>query len=165
MTANAMPEDREACLAAGMDDYVAKPIRPDALAEALGRVRPHAQVAAPADPVSLEPSAVASLRELGGDAFLAEVIDLFLVDGPVLLQAARRALDETNAEELRRAAHTLKSNGATLGADAFAECCRALEQCAKSGRIDEAPELVVAVEQAFERLRPALASLRPQPVS
>jgi PAS domain S-box-containing protein len=40
MTANAMPEDREACLAAGMDDYVAKPIRPDELAEALSRVRP-----------------------------------------------------------------------------------------------------------------------------
>ena len=40
MTANAMQEDREACLAAGMDDYVAKPIRPDELAEALGRARP-----------------------------------------------------------------------------------------------------------------------------
>ena len=165
MTANAMPEDREACLAAGMDDYVAKPIRPEALAEALRRVRPRAQVAAPADSVRLETSAVASLRELGGDAFLAEVIALFLTDGPVLLQAARRALDEGNAEELRRAAHTLKSNGATLGANDFAERCRALEQCAKSGRIDEATELVAAVEQAFEQLRPALASLRPQPVA
>ena len=40
MTANAMQEDREACLAAGMDDYVAKPIRPDELAEALGQARP-----------------------------------------------------------------------------------------------------------------------------
>ena len=40
MTANALPEDREACFAAGMDDYVAKPIRPDVLAEALKRVRP-----------------------------------------------------------------------------------------------------------------------------
>ena len=40
MTANALQEDREACLAAGMDDYVAKPIRPDALAEALLRTQP-----------------------------------------------------------------------------------------------------------------------------
>jgi CheY-like chemotaxis protein len=40
MTANAMREDREACFAAGMDDYVAKPIRPDELAEALRRARP-----------------------------------------------------------------------------------------------------------------------------
>src|SRR6266545_3663223 len=40
MTANAMREDREACFAAGMDDYVAKPIRPDELAEALSRARP-----------------------------------------------------------------------------------------------------------------------------
>jgi CheY-like chemotaxis protein len=42
MTANAMQEDRDACFAAGMDDYVAKPIRPEALAEALRQVRPHA---------------------------------------------------------------------------------------------------------------------------
>ncbi len=40
MTANAMPEDRDACMAAGMDDYVAKPIRPEDLAKALGRVTP-----------------------------------------------------------------------------------------------------------------------------
>ena len=41
MTANAMIEDREACFAAGMDDYVAKPVRPEELAEALSRVRMH----------------------------------------------------------------------------------------------------------------------------
>ncbi|HEU5363594.1 MAG TPA: GAF domain-containing protein, partial [Gaiellaceae bacterium] len=165
MTANAMPEDREACLAAGMDDYVAKPIRPDALAEALRRVRPRAAGAGTRAAAGLEQGALESLRELGGDAFLGEVIETFLADAPSLLETLRRAVDEGNAEELRRAAHTLKSNGATLGAEAFADRCRTLEQHAKSGRLGEAAELVPAVEQAFEQLRETLASLRPEPVS
>jgi PAS domain S-box-containing protein len=55
MTANAMLEHREACLAAGMDDYVAKPIRPDVLAEALRRVRPHEEVVDASSTPRLEP--------------------------------------------------------------------------------------------------------------
>jgi CheY-like chemotaxis protein len=164
MTANAMPEDREACRAAGMDDYVAKPIRPEALAEALGRARPVA-TARPEAAAGLEASALESLRELGGDAFVAEVIDTFLTDAPALLETLRRALADGNAEELRRAAHTLKSNGATLGAEGFAERCRTLEQCAKNGGLSEAPGLVERVEQGLEELRQALVSLRPEPVS
>ncbi|HEU5263699.1 MAG TPA: response regulator, partial [Gaiellaceae bacterium] len=55
MTANAMPEHREACLAAGMDDYVPKPIRPDVLAEAMRRVRPHEEVVDASSTARLEP--------------------------------------------------------------------------------------------------------------
>ena len=70
MTANAMPEDREACFAAGMDDYVAKPIRPDELAEALSRARPLGDTrtaSAEGAGASLDASAIESLRELGGE--------------------------------------------------------------------------------------------------
>ena len=86
MTANALPEDREACFAAGMDDYVAKPIRPDALAEALkrvraGRTRRRCRRRRTAHGL-LDGAAIESLRELGGDDFLAEVIDTFLADAP-----------------------------------------------------------------------------------
>ena len=83
MTANAMQEDREACAAAGMDDYVAKPIRPDALAEALEKVRPLSRM-------TLDPAPLEELRELGGDDFVAELVDTFLADAPPLLAAARR---------------------------------------------------------------------------
>ena len=90
MTANALPEDREACFAAGMDDYVAKPIRPEELAQALGRTqrRHHrnrrCQVPASdaTDGLGLDPAALESLRKLGGDDFLVEVIDTFLGDAP-----------------------------------------------------------------------------------
>ena len=88
MTANALPEDREACFAAGMDDYVAKPIRPDELAQALGRARRISGTGgADGDGVSLDATAVESLRELGGDGFLVEVIDTFLSDAPALVAA------------------------------------------------------------------------------
>ena len=167
MTANALPEDREACFAAGMNDYVAKPIRSEELAAALKRAKPLRNgdaAPAPAGSVSLDAGALENLRDLGGDAFLGEVVDAFLADAPELIATLRRALDERSHEELRRAAHTLKSNGATLGAEGFAELCRTLEQRAKSGELDGAEELVGRIEQEYRPLEEALIALRTEPV-
>jgi GAF domain-containing protein/CheY-like chemotaxis protein/HPt (histidine-containing phosphotransfer) domain-containing protein len=168
MTANALPEDREACFAAGMNDYVAKPIRAEELAAALKRVRPLADGdgASPAPAfVSLDDAALANLRDLGGDEFLGEVIDAFLADAPELIATLRRSLGDGSGEELRRAAHTLKSNGATLGAGEFAELCRTLEQRAKAGELDGASELVDRIEQEYRPLEEALTALRSEPVT
>ncbi len=168
MTANALPEDREACFAAGMDDYVAKPIRAEELVAALKRAKPRADANGGSEAVeyvSLDDGALKNLRDLGGDEFLGEVIDAFLADAPELVATLRRALDEGSAEELRRAAHTLKSNGATLGATEFAELCRTLEARAKAGELDGAAELVDRVEQEYGPLRDALEALRSEPVS
>jgi CheY-like chemotaxis protein/anti-sigma regulatory factor (Ser/Thr protein kinase) len=168
MTANALPEDREACFAAGMDDYVAKPIRAEELAAALMRAKPlqrQAEVSAQAVDISFDAAAHVTLRELGGDDFLAEVVDAFLADAPALVATLRRALDQNDADELRRAAHTLKSNGSTLGAQRFSELCRELEQRAKSGRLDTASDLVGQVEQEYRPLEAALAGLVSAPAS
>jgi CheY-like chemotaxis protein len=165
MTANALPEDRDACFAAGMDDYVAKPIRPDVLAEALRRVRQVARAEVPpAEDADgrLDGAALERLREIGGDDFLAEVIDTFLADAGMLLATLHRALAEGDAAEVRRMAHTLKSNGATLGATEFAELCRSLEQQAKDGRLEEAPALVARIEEERGSLDQALGALRPK---
>jgi PAS domain S-box-containing protein len=164
MTANALPEDREACFAAGMNDYVAKPIRAEELAAALKRVRPLRTngdgASATVEDISLDDDALQNLRDLGGDEFLGEVIDAFLADAPELLATLRRSLDDGSTEELRRAAHTLKSNGATLGAEGFAERCRTLEQRVKSGELDGAAELVDRIEAEYRPLEEALAALR-----
>jgi CheY-like chemotaxis protein len=162
MTANALPEDREACFAAGMNDYVAKPIRAEELVAALKRVKPlaDAEGAAEVAHVSLDDGALATLRDLGGDEFLGEVIDAFLADAPELVATLRSSLDSGNTEELRRAAHTLKSNGATLGAEQFAELCRTLEHRAKEGELDGASELVGRIEQDYRALEEALSALR-----
>jgi PAS domain S-box-containing protein len=167
MTANALPEDREACFAAGMDDYVAKPIRPDELAEALKRTKPLRETSPRSDNhgAEFDPAALESLRELGGDDFIAEVIDTFLADAPTLLETLRRCLGKDDAEELRRAAHTLKSNGSTLGAGAFSELCRELEQRAKAGQLAGASELVTGIEQTYRALEEALAPLASKRVS
>jgi PAS domain S-box-containing protein len=168
MTANALPEDREACFAAGMNDYVAKPIRAEELVAALKRAKPLQNGdagSAAVEYVSLDDGALKNLRDLGGDDFLDEVIDAFLADAPDLIEALRRSLDEESAEELRRGAHTLKSNGATLGADEFAELCRTLEQRAKAGEFGGASELVDRIEQQYPPLREALIALRSEPVA
>ena len=168
MTANALPEDREACFAAGMNDYVAKPIRAEELVAALKRAKPRADAnggSEPVEHVSLDDGALKNLRDLGGDEFLGEVIDAFLADAPELVATLRRSLDAGSSEELRRAAHTLKSNGATLGAAEFAELCRTLEARAKAGELDGAAELVDRVEQEYGALRDALEALRSEPVS
>jgi CheY-like chemotaxis protein len=164
MTANALPEDREACFAAGMNDYVAKPVRADELARALKRVR---RLPTRDDPradepeVTLDASALENLRELGGDDFVSEVVETFLADAPTLLSTLREALENHGADDLRRAAHTLKSNGATLGAEQFATLCRELEQRARNGELDDASELVGRIEDEYELFAKALGALGP----
>jgi CheY-like chemotaxis protein len=161
MTANALPEDREACFAAGMNDYVAKPIRAEELVAALKRAKPRAHGDAPSVAhISLDDGALENLRELGGDDFLDEVIDAFLADAPQLIATLRSSLEGREIEELRRAAHTLKSNGATLGAEQFAQLCRTLEERAKAGDLEDASQLVERIEQEYRPLEEALSALR-----
>ncbi len=163
MTANAMAEDREACFAAGMDDYVAKPIRPNELAMALSRARPLADTGTPraeGAAVTLDASAVESLRDLGGNEFVAEVIDTFLSDAPALVATLRTTYDQRHADGLRRAAHTLKSNGQTFGAGRFSKLCRELELRARSDELDGAAELVDRIEREYAALERTLAALR-----
>jgi HPt (histidine-containing phosphotransfer) domain-containing protein len=151
-----------------MNDYVAKPIRAEELVAALKRARPLRNGdggTGRVEYVSLDDGALQNLRDLGGEEFLVEVIDAFLADAPELLAALRRSLDDGASEELRRAAHTLKSNGATLGAEEFTELCRSLEQRAKDGELDGASELVDRIEQEYGPLRDALVALRSEPVS
>jgi CheY-like chemotaxis protein/HPt (histidine-containing phosphotransfer) domain-containing protein len=167
MTANALPEDREACFAAGMNDYVAKPIRVDELAAALKRVRPvrNRNAGSGESDISLEAGALQNLRDLGGVEFLTEVVDVFQADAPGLITSLRTSLQRQDTEELRRAAHTLKSNGSTLGAVAFAKLCRTVELQAKDGQLGQVSQLVDRIEQEYGSLQGVLASLRSEPVS
>ena len=146
-----------------MDDYVAKPIRPEALAEALRQVRRReaADAASSAVGLELEAGALDGLRQLGGDDFLAEVIDEFLADAPKLLTTLRGAPDANDTDELGRAAHTLNSNGATFGAGDFSERCRELEERAKNGELTGASELIDGIEMEYAQLRQALGAIRP----
>jgi HPt (histidine-containing phosphotransfer) domain-containing protein len=100
-------------------------------------------------------STLAELVATTGDepAFLAELIDTYLDDAPSLLAAMRSG----GTEELRRAAHTLKSNSATFGARRLAELCRRLER----GQ-EPADTLLPQIEDEYERVRDYLNAARPE---
>jgi signal transduction histidine kinase/DNA-binding response OmpR family regulator len=174
MTANTMEGDQEMCLAAGMDDYISKPIRVEALVEALERSSANVQVRranqagveletpAVRPQAYLDPAALDNLRDTaGGDpTFLAELIDTFLEDAPQLLDDLRQALDEKNPASVRLAAHSLKSNGAEFGAATFADLCLQLEILGKSGRLAGAEALLTQIKEEFEKVKSALESIR-----
>ena len=162
MTAEAMSGDRERCLDAGMNDYLAKPIRVDELVAAIKRTPRRAKAdVRPERAASNGPIDGAALVRLaegtGGDAaFVTELIEQFLGDAPALVETARAGLAGGNADEVRRAAHTLKSNAATFGATALAEGAAALEDAAKRGVLDNAGPLLDAAAAELDLVRTAL---------
>ena len=97
------------------------------------------------DDTRLDPAALEQLRQLGGDEFLADLAATFLGEAPPLLAALRGS----EVDEVRRAAHTLKSNGATFGATRLSELCRQLEEQAKTGDLTGAPALADQIEAEY----------------
>ena len=174
MTANAMQGDREACLAVGMDDYVAKPIHIEDLIQALSRCEPgpvleigstvpgdgHQATTPPGD--TLDPVAVQRLLSTMGDegpALVIELVQTFFEEAPRLLETLRRGLTDNSPKEVRRAAHSLKSNGAALGAVRFTSVCRQAEIAAAADDVAGAARLVGQIEAEYETARQALEAV------
>jgi HPt (histidine-containing phosphotransfer) domain-containing protein len=114
-----------------------------------------------------EPEVVdrASLESLvaaaGGDrSFLVELIDAYLEDSPLQLAAMQRALQELATEDLRRAAHSLKSNSASLGATSLAAQCKDMEDIGHRGAFSEAAQGLARVQREYEKVARALQQIR-----
>jgi HPt (histidine-containing phosphotransfer) domain-containing protein len=102
------------------------------------------------------------LATTGGDpGFLAELIDTYFEDSATLLPAMHQALAAGSAEQLRRAAHSLKSNSTSFGAQELAGLCRALEEESRAGALGGAEERLAQVEAEYDRVRRALQAARP----
>jgi CheY-like chemotaxis protein len=125
MTAHAMKGDRERCLEAGMDDYLAKPLRPEALDEVLERWLGFAPVAAAVEAI-IDDARMRSFRDDYPD-IVDQLLDLFLTSTPPLLDELREAVDAGDDDALRRTAHKLKGSCQNIGATFMATLCRSIE--------------------------------------
>jgi CheY-like chemotaxis protein len=142
LTAHALEGERERCLAAGMDDFLAKPVRADELSAALER---HL------DPPLVDPRAADRLRDaVGSDQLVAQIFEMFLAQAAAHAATIVRAIADEDSEAAIRAAHTLKGSAATVGATAISRVAATIEH----GDLGAAPQLVVAVERTCARLAP-----------
>jgi CheY-like chemotaxis protein/HPt (histidine-containing phosphotransfer) domain-containing protein len=158
LTAQAMDEDRGRCLQAGMDDYLAKPIRPEQVEQILSRWlagRPHEPAsAAPARPHAiLDPH---RLSELRGLEVLREVAASFIEEVPRFSADLRAALARADAETLCGIAHKLKGSAGIFGADGLVTLCRRIESSCEAGSARDCTDGVKALEEGLVSVRAAL---------
>ncbi len=175
MTAHAMKEDRDKCLAAGMDDYVSKPIDAKFFLEAIERWLPKEK--AVASPLVLEPDKILDLKttadnnlmvfdkdglmdRLIDDMELYEiVVSGFLDDMPKQMSALKKFIDQGDIEDAGKKGHLIKGAASNIGADAFSNIASKIEEAGKSGNPDRLRLLVPQLESAFDQLKKVMEEI------
>jgi CheY-like chemotaxis protein len=171
LTANAMAQDREECLNAGMDDHLAKPFSMQTMQEMLDRWMPQTTpkplpVAVPAAPEPADAAEVldrrvldqlGALRMNGKPDLLARTIKLYLVESPKLMQKLKQAALANDAPQIVRSAHSLKSSSANVGATLLSRYCADLETSARRADTEEARNIFARIEAEHARVQSALS--------
>jgi signal transduction histidine kinase/CheY-like chemotaxis protein len=178
LTANALPGDSDRCLNVGMDDYLSKPFTIQKLHDTLakwmagdgtpdvgrGFEAPLTTSDAVQDQTSpINPAVLDGIRTIdnnGGKGLLGKVLSLYLSDSPKLVEGILFAVEKGDGESLLRAAHTLKSSSANVGATNLPELCRKLEEMARAGEIPASGDpLLGRLEEEYRSVREALSTI------
>lgn len=177
MTGSALPGDREKCLEAGMDDYIARPVRMEELRRALERWGPTCQKRAGAASASLTPDALLDatrppssvpakgtdeplldldrLKEMAGDTAdgVQELAGLYLTEASQQIQQMGRAIESKSAAEVAHLAHKCFGASATCGMTAILPSLRELERLGHSGRLSNAQHFWNEANEALDQLK------------
>lgn len=173
LTAYVTLEERDRCLAAGMQDFITKPIRVAELGRALAKISSLKQantnkvdtnhLAQSSPPKvkqsTLDVTVLDALRQLAGakaPEFLTKIVNQYLEDSPQRLKAIAKAIKLQDPEALRQAAHGFRSGSANLGAVAIAEFCKNLEDLGRRGEIPDSPQILTKLEMEYARTAIAL---------
>lgn len=152
MTASAMKEDVQRCLASGMDEYLSKPVKMEVLQEMLEKWQ---NSDSPAESAELSPIDRDFLTDMtGGDAeFERELLQEFLSTIPGLIEQVRQAIASGNSTALAGAAHTIKGSARAVGAQTFAEIAFALERAGKEQRMEDAMQTAQSLFAEWQRVQ------------
>ena len=166
MTALAMKGDKERCLAAGMDDYISKPILTEELFNALHRILDHSPKKEPATPLSIQPERAQSQsnghktfdrsvflgRISNNQALAIELVKTFLTETRTITAEIERAIHEQNDDLLYRGAHTLKSSAAIFGAEPTRALATELETMGRENTTANAPQTFSDLQKELDFL-------------
>lgn len=156
LTAGTGQDDRYKCLAAGMDDFLPKPIRPPMLAGILGKWLPPrsgAAILASAAPDELE-----MVHAMFGKDF-AELVALYRADSPPRIAALHNAIACGDMQHVTRIAHAFSGSSASIGATRLAGLCKDLEAFAKAGAFARADAQLGLIESEYTRVSDKLQQL------